>query len=132
MLVPAAGVADKMSQLMQCQAKASSVQDILQLLTCKGSSGKASLTAPAAAADDAGNPAAAALRGCLGTASSLLQAVTAHKKEVFQAWQVRLLDSCAASFNCSHITCYASASLPADAFACTDHCNWPCDEELNA
>lgn len=83
-----ARVADKMSRLMQCQAKANSVQDILQLLTCRGSS-KCSTAAPAAA-DDAGSAAAAALRGCLGTATLLLQALAAHKKEVFQAWQVRL------------------------------------------
>jgi hypothetical protein len=82
-----AGVADKMSRLMQCQAKASSVQDILQLLTCKNSM-KSDSAAPAAA-DNATSPAAAALRGCLGTATSLLQALAAQKKEAFQVWQVR-------------------------------------------
>jgi hypothetical protein len=83
-----AGMADKMSRLMQCQAKTSSVQDILQLLTYK-SSIKSDSAAPAATGD-AASPAAAALRGCLGTATSLLLALAAHKKEAFQAWQVRL------------------------------------------
>jgi hypothetical protein len=95
-----------MSRLMQCQAKASSMQDILQLLTSKGSS-KSSTPAPAVA-DDAGSAtAAAALRGCLGTATSLLQALAAHKKEVFQAWQVRLLFTHAGCSVYARPQCYA-------------------------
>jgi hypothetical protein len=87
-------VADKLSHIQQCQAKATSVQDVLELLvgnratssTISGSSAAASAAASAAGSTVA---AAVALRGCLGTAKALLKAMEASKKDMFQNWQVR-------------------------------------------
>jgi hypothetical protein len=84
---------------MQCQAKASSVQEVLQLLVGGGrvrsataSGPTASITTVEAAVHD--SPAVAALRGCVGTAASLVKAIEQTKCDVFEAWQVRALDEC--------------------------------------
>lgn len=85
---PAAGVAEKVAWLMQHQAKAGCVRDMVQLLvgapSTSGSSGNGSASAAAAE----GSAAGAALRASLGAASALVKALDAHKAEVFTAWQV--------------------------------------------
>lgn len=88
------GVADKLSHIQQCQARASSVQDVLELLAgsrASSSSSSGSSTAAASAAASAANSSAAAvaLRGCLGTVKALVKAMETSKKDTFQAWQVR-------------------------------------------
>jgi hypothetical protein len=79
-------VADKLSQIKQCQARASSVQDVLELLV--GSRGGSTAAASAAASAASSNAAAVALRGCLGTVKALVKAMETSRKDIFQAWQV--------------------------------------------
>lgn len=90
-----AGVADKLSQLQHCQAKASSVQEVLQLLvgrptSSSGGSMSGSKAAGTAAAETeaSSTAAAAALGGCLGTVKALVKAIDAAKRDIFAAWQV--------------------------------------------
>jgi hypothetical protein len=71
---------------MQCQAKASSAHDMLQLLVGRPNSDHSS-----AVASDADAPAAASLKGCLGAAAALIKAAEAQKKEVFDVWQVGIV-----------------------------------------
>lgn len=83
------GVADSMSWLVQCQAKAISVRDILQLLVGTGGTTGTTASATADGADGGDAPATVALKGCLSTAVSLVQAIETQKKDMFNAWQVR-------------------------------------------
>lgn len=79
---PLAGVADKICWLMQCQAKASSVQDVLQLLV-----GNSSSTSTGSVEVES-SAATAALRSCLSSAMALVKALESQKKDMFQMWQV--------------------------------------------
>lgn len=108
-----AGVADKVSWILQCQAKASSVSDTVQLLLGKGSSVIGSGTSTA----EGDSPVVSALTSCLGTADSLNKALTAHKKELFQAWQV-----CARFSLGSALLLLGGASSRHTEHACLQHC----------
>lgn len=83
-----AGVAGRLSHIQQCQAKAGSVQDVLELLTGRRNS------SAGAGPGSGDNVALAALNGCLGNVKALTQAMEACRKGIFQAWQV--CDCCTA------------------------------------
>lgn len=112
-----AGVADKLSRVQQCQSRASSVQDVLELLvdnrtsSCSASSGAAAASAAAASAASS-SAAAVALRGCVGTVKSLVKAMEASKKDMFQAWQVRRLRVQTLLGSNTHLIARGSGHMP--------------------
>eukprot|EP00878_Enallax_costatus_P024703 GHUV01026383.1.p1 GENE.GHUV01026383.1~~GHUV01026383.1.p1 ORF type:complete len:1576 (+),score=459.42 GHUV01026383.1:1611-6338(+) len=81
------GVADSISWLMQCQAKASSVRDILQLLVGTANSTNSTESTAANGTQVGDAPATVALRSCLSTAVSLVQTIETQKKDMFTMWQ---------------------------------------------
>lgn len=86
-------MAHKLSRIQQCQAKATCVQDVLELLggsRPNSSSGSNAAVGAAAATSSSSSAAAVALRGCLGTVRALVKAMEASKKDIFVAWQVMI------------------------------------------
>jgi hypothetical protein len=76
------GIAGKLSHLTQCQGKVVCVRDMLQLLVGSQAS------SPSAGSIAQDSPTASALRGCLGSAVSLIKAIEQSTREAFQDWQV--------------------------------------------